>query len=125
MGRKYLENIDWKPMDVNPNDSRHKEWAKERETFGFDETETWNLCDRLYEMIYERLKMFNDYNCVNTGFHTFEYKDETLTMQQCIDRILVNLELAIKNPVSYKEEIMDATQEAMDLLALCHATLWW
>lgn len=125
MGRKYLEDIGWQPMDLRPDDLRHEEWKKEREIYGFDETETWNLCDTMYGFIYERLKMFNECNGVNTEFYKLEYKGQILTMQECIDRILKSLELAIKNPVSYKEDIIDATQEAMELLALCHGTLWW
>lgn len=124
MGRKYLEEIGWQPMDLDPKDQRHLMWQEQREAYGFDETETWNLDTTIYELIYERLMMFNEINGVDTEFHHFTYKGRSITFQECIDGILGNLKSVITDDISISDRYEKST-EAMELFALCCNHLWW
>ena len=60
IAHKYLTDIgiteDEVPWEWNLNDKRQEQWKKEREEYGFDERETWNL-DYMFDLwFYEHLK---------------------------------------------------------------------
>lgn len=99
MRRKYLEDInivEEPPTLWCLNDERQKtQWEKEREEYGFDEREIWDLHYTFYCWLYERLKMYIERACVDLEDDTFKYKGETLTQKQCIDKMLEGLELAL------------------------------
>jgi hypothetical protein len=126
LGRKYLTDIGWEPWDAFENDSREKDWEEERRIYGFDQRDTWNLNYTMYELLYERLKMYDEVNIVDTSFYKFEYKGKTLTQQECIDRILECLEPILDGTYdSWDEEYAELSHEAMELYTLCHMALWW
>ena len=77
---KYLEDIGLKPEECGTNfctkkDDRNKKWKKQREKYGFDSRETWNLNDMFYEWLYSRLSMYIEVasKIVDLSYHTFEY----------------------------------------------------
>ncbi len=72
-----------------PGDRRQSQWAAERQEYGFDERETWNLCDTFYAWLYEHLRMYVDRcdDIVNLNFHTFEYQGTTFTQLEMINKI--------------------------------------
>lgn len=130
MSRKYLNdigvNLEDTPQGWLPNDPRQEKWAKEREIYGFDERETWDLTYSFYLWLYERLSMYNEVNCINTSFHKFEFKGEVLTQQQCIDRMLEGLKIALTiDYYDQTEEQKKKVDDIVKLFALCFHTLWW
>lgn len=122
--RKYLEDIgveltnipeNWCP----PDDERHPKWEKQRDLYGFDERDTWSLDYTIALLLYERLAMYNEVNIIDTTVRTFDYNGETLTMQDCIDRMLNGLEIRLAD-----DDCGDVA-EVYEILALCHNSLWW
>jgi hypothetical protein len=67
---KYLSDIGIKEKDLpwywNPGDHREGQWLETIEEHGFDERDTWNLNYTLALLIYPRLKMYDEVNCINT-----------------------------------------------------------
>jgi hypothetical protein len=127
---KYLTNAKVKesemPWNWRPDDKRQEKWKKEREEYGFDERETWSLDYTFRLWFYERLKMYNDINKIDTNYHNFEYKKETYTLQQCIDFILSTFEETFKDDMwDFKKEIKDKVFKAYALISLIMPWLWW
>jgi len=132
MGRKYIDDLGIKlentPQGWNENDPRQEEWAEDRKVYGFDERETWSLDFSLALWFYERLSMYNEIteDKIVKTYHTFEYKGETLTQQDCIDRMLDNLKYYLtENEYDNAELYWAKAEEIYELLALCHNVLWW
>lgn len=130
MKRKYLDDIGVadRPDTWCPNDDRQPEWDKEQAEYGFDERETWSMEYTFYCWLYERLKMFLDVNCIDLTFHKFEFEGETLTQQECIDRMLTGCATYF-NCEDYR---WDATEEEVKIIedvakiwALVLPAMWW
>lgn len=71
--------------------------------------------------------MYDEVNIVDTSFHTFEYKDETLTFQNCIDRMIERLKLDLTTP-DYDEkrkEYQEKIDDVVLIFALYYQALWW
>jgi hypothetical protein len=133
--RKYIDDLGIKYKDTpqgwctETNDGRIDKWKKEREEYGFDSRETWAMEYNFKLWLYERLMMYNEINCVDTSCHKFEYKNQTITQQDCIDRILEGLKLDLTSKQydesSEKEEINEKIEDVLPLFNLCFHTLWW
>lgn len=128
INRKYLEDINMAEEPPNlwcSDDERQPKWEKERAEYGFDEREIWNLNYTFYCWLYERLKMFIERACVNLENHTFEYKGETLTQRQCVDKMLEGLEIVlIKQADEFTEEDWIKFEDITHIWALVIHDMW-
>lgn len=128
MKRKYLEDlgVDIKntPYGYCQNDHRQPKWDKQKEIYGFDSRETWNLDTAFIYWLYERLSMYNEVNIIDTQYRKFEIGDETLTFQQCIDELLQLTKRYITESLNSNE-----TEKCIDrvliLFRTCFFSLWW
>ena len=91
---KYLDDLNIPIHEYGTNlvsdyhDCRASSWLKEREEYGFDNRETWNL-DRIFiEWIYTRVMMYKECCILDLNYHKFAYKDLELTESEIIDKIL-------------------------------------
>lgn len=92
MKHKYLDDAKIPYKDGLPrNDSRRPKWAEERKTYGFDERETWSLKETFLTWLYERIMMYKEVSDTDFSYWTFDYKGETLSHGQALDRILENI----------------------------------
>ena len=133
--RKYLDELGIERKDTpegwgTENDKREEKWRKQREEYGFDERETWSLDYTIKLFLYERIKMYNEVNIVDTSYHKFEYKDNQITFQECIDRILEGLRLDIKldewDKRRYEEEeTKEKIEDWGQIFILCKDAMWW
>lgn len=128
--RKYLEDIGILPENMPENwnelDGRHEEWVKERTVYGFDERDTWDLGYTLELFLYERLKMYNEVNCIDTKSHCFSYHAQLLTLQDCIDRMLEGLAIKLTDGNFHKDpDKCKKVDSIYEILALCVDFLWW
>ena len=129
---KYLRDLGIKeentPQGMLPGDLREKKWKQEREEYGFDSRETWGLDTTFKYWLYERLSMYNDLapRIIDTSFHKYEYKGETITFQNCIDRMLEGLKIDLT--IDEYERTEEQKQKVVDIVpifALCFYSLWW
>lgn len=128
---KYLDELGVAPefrMDccTPAGDEREVQWAQERKEFGFDSRETWALELSFYCWLYERLKMFLDVNCIDLTFHKFEYEGEELTQQECIDRMLEGLKIALfKEDYHQTDEERKKVSDIAKIWAIVLPAMWW
>lgn len=129
--RKYINDLNIKyentPQGWCHGDIRGKDWKEERKIYGFDSRETWGLDYTFNLWLYERLSMYNDINIIDTSFHKFTYKDEEITFQNCIDRMLegLKLDLTLDNFSDERNAVQDKIDDVVQIFALCFNALWW
>ena len=132
MNRKYLDdakvdyNIRWDTF-VEDDDERQARWEEERNTYGFDERETWGLDTTFYCWLYERLRMYRDIACINLSYHKFEYEGETLTQEECINRMIKGCETFF-NQGDYwntSEEDLKLIDDVAKIWAIVLPAMWW
>jgi hypothetical protein len=129
--RKYIDELGVKfedtPQGWNTNDSRQEAWKQQREDYGFDSRETWSLDYTFKLWLYERLCMYNEINIVDTSFHKFSYNNETLTFQECLERMIegLKLDLTIGDFSPEREQVREKIDDVVPIFALCHKCLWW
>lgn len=131
MGRKYLDDIGedyswvWKPE----GSERDELFEKEREIYGFDSRETWNLDCVFYMWLYERLKMYKEYagEIVNLDFHKFVYKEKEYTQLELINMMIERLESYFKKEDLFvsSEEEYEPIKEIGEIWALVLPAMWW
>ena len=127
---KYLKDLgileDNTPQGWNRDDSRQEQWTKEREIYGFDEKETWSMDFTFKLWLYERLSMYNEVNGVDTSFHKYEFKGDTITFQECIDRMLDGLKIELTTDEYRRtDEQKGKVEDIANIFALCLPSLWW
>lgn len=116
---KYLDDLgipinEYGTNFMSDDDSRQKSWTKEREKYGFDNRETWNL-DRM---------MYKEYTIVNTSFHKIPYKDAEITQGQAIGMVLSLAKQCLLNSNDDKL-FYDNLREICDLWKEVLPYMWW
>lgn len=126
---KYLDDLNIPINEYGTNfmpddDSRAESWSKEREEYGFDNRETWNL-DRIFiEWIYTRVMMYKEYSIVDTSYHKIKYKDTEITQGEAIDKIL-KLAKEILLDMDNDELFYDNSREICDIWKEILPCMWW
>lgn len=131
---KYLDDLGI-PMNeygtnfMSDDDHRAESWAKEREEYGFDNRETWNL-DRIFiEWIYTRVLMYKEYSIVDLDYHKFPYKDLEITQAEAIDKILeLSKEILLMDDyysIKNSEKTINNQREICDLWKEVLPAMWW
>ena len=131
--RKYIEDSGIKfedtPQGMLSNDKREEIWKEQREIYGFDTRETWNLDYTIKLFLYERLCMYNEINCIDTTFHKIEYDGEIVNFQDALDKMIEGLKLdLILDEYDKKRKEPDTEKKINDvfpLLAEFIYCLWW
>ena len=128
MAHKYLENILPKgksPYDFECDDEiRNQKWEKEREQYGFDERETWNLDFTFFCWLYERLKRYKEINCVDLSCKIVKVNDEEKTLEEWIDIMINNAESLILIDMISEEKI-DLAEFTIEIFKQTIFYLWW
>ncbi len=106
--------------------SREEMWQRQRDEWGFDERETWSLDYTFKLWLYERLKVYNEINTVDTTYNKFKFNGELITLQDCLDRMINGLEKVLK----YREDTShgpgkDTMDDVLNIFTLCFGGLWW
>lgn len=126
---KYLDDLGLKIEEYGTNfmpddDPRSYKWAKERQEYGFDVRETWNLYNTFVEWIYTRVLMYKECNCVDTSFHKVSYKDSYITQEEAMDMIL-SLSKQILLDMDNDELKLNNLREICDLWKEILPLMWW
>ena len=136
-GNKYLDDLGLKITEYGTNfisddDERSGDWQKQREIYGFDSRECWNMDTKLIEWLYSHLMMYLEdaSEIVDLTYYKFEHNGKTYTQKDAIGYILERLKkyLVMDNlDVSFEEEkkCLDEVQDSFVLLSKILFTLWW
>ena len=123
MGRKYLEEIGIKTADSEmKEDFRSERWLEAHKIYGFDERETWDLGLEMAYKLYERLRFYKDYACVNLDFHKFETFFGEMTQREGIDFVLSKLEDYF---FDREDGEYDSLASAYSVWAVISPAMWW
>lgn len=126
---KYLDDLGLKITEYGTNfmpdeDPREESWEKEREEYGFDNRETWNL-DRIFiEWIYTRVMMYKEYSIVDTSFYKIQHNGETITHGEAMDKILDLAKQILLDTDNY-ELWYENSREICDLWKEILPLMWW
>ena len=94
MSHKYLENILPKgktPYDFECDDEiRNQKWEKEREQYGFDERETWNLDFTFFCWLYERLRKYKEVSPVDLTHKIVKVNNEEKNLEEWVNLMISN-----------------------------------
>ncbi len=75
------------------DDDRQDFWKEQKEKYGFDERETWNLYFRIALFIYPRLKMYSEIPSRPIGMTNEQWKE-------ILDQMLTAFEIIIKDEIN-------------------------
>ena len=127
---KYLDDLNIPIHEYGTNfvsdchDCRASSWLKEREEYGFDNRETWNL-DRIFiEWIYTRVMMYKECCILDLNYHKIAYKDLELTQGEIIDKIL-ELAKEILLDINNDNLFYNNSREICDLWKEVLFYMWW
>ena len=102
---------------------RDIQWKEEREIYGFDERETWDMGYSFFCWLYERLMMFKEIEFIDLNFHKFNINGKEMTQIECIDKMLDNCkEIILDGSVNLKT---DLREEVLSIWKECINALWW
>lgn len=126
---KYLDELgidieDYGTNFVADDDSRAKEWEKERKEYGFDNRETWNLNITFIEWIYTRIMLYKEQSCVDTSYYRIPYKDKLITQEEAMDQVL-SLSKEILIDTDDDELYYKNAREICDLWKELLPYMWW
>lgn len=130
MGHKYLEELETYrgPYWGIEQDSRMKEWVDEKEIYGFDSTETWNLDTSFYLWLYEHLRMYKDKasEIVNLHFHQFVFKCKNYYQDELIDMMLERIRFLFSEEYDeFNNDHYDYVSETLEIWATILPAMWW
>lgn len=131
-GRAYLNELECSdPFSFSYtayNDERASEWEHEREIYGFDSTETWDLAETFYAWLYEHLRMYQDKagKIVNLHYHKFEWRGKEYYQDEIIDMILERLRFRFSDEYDgFEAEQNLYIDEIGELWAIVLPAMWW
>lgn len=128
MSHKYIEeivDIEDTPYGWSKHTGRDKMWEEQRNKYGFDERETWSLDVTFIYWLYERLRMYDEVNGIDTTFHKFNINGEKYTQQECIDIMIDKCKTLITNPAMDDEAAYNLKNEILDIWKECMHCMWW
>ena len=123
---KYLEDLNIPTTEYGTNfcdntDKRWSKWMEEREVYGFDSRETWNIDRLLIEWIYTHFKMFKERANIELDYHKVKFNDEEITQEQAIDIILAECErFILSNDI---DSVFD--KKVWKLIGKILPAMWW
>lgn len=126
--RKYLDDIkqvqsvDW----IEDTDS----YKSQREIYGFDFREIWNLDDEILMYLYQRLKMFKELGSVKYQVdkaYRFEVNEKQFSFNEAVDYLIERMEFILTG--GFKDELSDykycnCIKEIFTLLGEIFTGLW-
>lgn len=131
---KYLDDLGLDIKEYGTNflddaDSRSEFWKEQRETYGFDSRECWNLNHTFAQWLYSHLMMYleeaSEVICLD--FYEFVHNDVTYTQQEAIEYIIDKARKYILMD-EFADDAIKCIKEFEDAVVLFSKilpVLWW
>lgn len=109
--RKYLDDIGVTDRPdtwcAGKNDPRKMSWNEQRDTYGFDFRELWNLDYTFYLWLYEHLMAYKEQSSVYIDLSTkqYDYNGKMVSQMDLIDMMLDRLRFSFSD--KYHEDNAD------------------
>ena len=84
-----IKNYGTNFIDESKDDRREK-WKEQREEYGFDERELWNLDMTFVQWLYSHLMMYKEKasQIIDLSYHKVEWENKEITLEDAIDKII-------------------------------------
>lgn len=130
---KYLDDLGLSITEYGTNfvdntDKRWEKWQKEKEEYGFDSRECWDLDSIFVEWIYSHFMKYKDDCNVDLSFHKFSYRKDKnsqyteITQGEGIDIVCEACAEFLKTD-DFDREFLD--DEIMLLIGHLMPAMWW
>lgn len=103
---------------TEPDDRREPEFAEQRKTRGFDDTETWALAGTIAQFVLPRLKCFRE---ASAGM---PFEETEKSWNKKLDAMITAFELVTKDR-GFTDDEGKAYTKGMRLFAKWFRDLWW
>ena len=128
MSHKYLDNIGVTNTPWNWRKEDSFRWRHERQVYGFDSRECWDLDYTFYLWLYERLmKYIEDADpVVDLTWTKIEYNGKTYSQRELIDKMLKRLRAYFNDDIDeYDEDDYKWLHEIEAIWAVILPAMWW
>lgn len=126
----YLDAIN-SPLSINKlpeHDHRQAEWKKEKEKYGFSAPDTWSLDYTIMQLLYERLKMYEEIAGVDSDYHEIKVGKKTKTQRKWLEELLELGEYLLRDEGEMYFVFDDAHKKARKFWKIWSKTFksfWW
>ena len=128
MSHKYLDDIGVTNTPWNWCKEDSFKWRHERQVYGFDSRECWNLDHTFYLWLYEHLmKYLEDADkVIDLTWTKVEYNGKTYTQRELIDKMLKRLNAYFNDDINeYDKDDYKWLHEIEAIWAVILPTMWW
>lgn len=128
MKRKYLDDIGItdRPDTIESTPVRIARWAAQREEYGFDERELWDMDYTWRLWLYEHLMAFKEHTDMDLDCQEFCYRGNTYTQRQLIDMMLERLKVYFDtNSYEPDKTQREYVAEIEDIWAVVFSAMWY
>lgn len=142
---KYLDDlgIEIDKYGVNftsDKDERNEIWNKQREEYGFDSRECWNLDDTFIQWLYSHLMMYLEYatGVIDLEYHKFNFDGKEYTQKEAIEFVLCRLKnnliyeytdkyrnINVSERIEIERNIDHGVYNAIRMWAEIYRSCWW
>lgn len=124
---KYFDDLNIPTTEYGTNfcdntDERWSKWMEEREVYGFDSRETWNIDWLLIEWIYTHFKMFKERADIDLEYYKLKLDDEEVTQLEAINLIIAECERLILDKDDTKNRF---NKKIWNLIGDILPAMWW
>lgn len=99
-------------------------YRQQRNKYGFDERETWNMDSAFCQWLYERVMYFKKFATVDMDAEEIEYKGYTMTLTALTDLLLSLLRTYIcRSPADEDNE--ETFSDICSIWKVIGTAMWW
>lgn len=111
-------------------DARGEKWKKQREEYGFDDRDIYDLDVTFAEWLYSHIKMYIEIagKAIDLEFHKFTYDDEEFTLLETLEKICDGLAAFLTDENDTLEEdyaLYENYKKVLHLWADVAGYVWW
>ena len=128
MSHKYLDDIGVTNTPWNWCKEDSFKWRHERQVYGFDSRETWNLDYTFYLWLYEHLMKYLEdaEKVVDLTWTKVDYNGKTYTQRELIDKMLKRLNAYFNDDINeYDKDDYKWLHEIEAIWAVILPAMWW
>lgn len=129
---KYLDDLNIPINKYGTNfmpdtDERNEIWNKQKEEYGFDSRECWNLDQTFIEWLYSHLMMYLEdaTGIIDLNYHKFEFDGKIYTQKEAIEFILEKLRNSLIDIYDDNNEAYLGVYDAVRMWAEIFRACWW
>lgn len=123
MAHKFLDEINVDFNIIEEDDDRQEKFAQEKQQFGFASWETWNLDQTMVQLLYERVKLFEEVTVTDLAYSSIEFEGKEYTTEEAVGLLLSLCEQYFNDPDC--NDGIESMRRIWRLWAELSPSMWW